>query len=191
MNSVKLTGLEDILIQLDRIGKEGDEIAREASTKAATLLRQNYLVSMIRGEVGISRNVIMRYTKLKKATAKYEHARINFSGAGVPVSEYNYRQQRVSETRARIIIDWVGGEKVAAGFINPKGKKAAPLSSRNQRTTKNGKTYTYKNTRPEEALGLSIATLYQALPSGDIEKEAVKLMGNELIAMLDDIFGEE
>lgn len=191
MSSVTLTGLEDILIQLDRIGKEGDKIAREASTKAATLLRQNYLVSMIRGEAGISRNIFMRYTKLKKATAKYENARINFSGAGVPVSEYNYRQQRVSETRARIIIDWVGGQKIAAGFINPKGKKAAPLSSRSQRTTKNGKTYVYKNTRPEEALGPSIATLYQALPGDGIEKEAVKLMGSELIAMLDDIFGEE
>ena len=193
MSTVSLTGLDDILSLLDRLGKQGDDIAREAATKAATLLRQTYIVQAFSGETGLKRSTIMRYTYIKKATDKYPHARINFSGAGIPVTEFRYRYQRkgAQATRAKIIVDFVGGEKVAAGFINPLGKNKTPLSSASQRTTKNGKTYKYRNTKPEAALAPSLATAYQRLDAGQVEKESLTVLSDEIVALLDDLLGDK
>lgn len=191
MSAVTVTGLNDILNQLNNIGRDGDKVAREAATRAATLLRQNYLVSLIKEQTGLKRSVIMDFSYVKKATPKYAHARINFSGAGIPVLEYRYQTRRLSDTRAQILVDWLGGMKVAAGFVNPKGKNKVPLSSRSQRTTKNGKTYIYRNTKPEDALAPSLATIYLDIPRQAIERESQDALSEELMALLDDLLGEK
>lgn len=188
--SVQLSGLDAVLNQLDALGKEGDKIAREAATRAATLLRQNFLVGLISEQTGISRSVIMRYTYIKRATPKYEHARINFSGAGVEVGEYRYQIKKLDATRAQILVDWLGGMKVAAGFVNPSSKSKKPLRTRSQKTLKSGKGYTYE-TALGNALGPSLATAYLAIPSQAIDREAQKFLGEELINMLDDLLGDE
>ena len=187
--TVSLTGLKETLKQLDELGRQGDQIARDAATKAATLLRQTYLVQAISSGTGIKSKTIMRYSYIKKATAKYENARINFSGSGIPVTEYKYRLKRITDTRAKIMLEWLGGEKLAAGFINPKGKKRAPLSTVN-RKTKGSKTYTYRQGKMENALGPSLATIFLDMPQGMIKNEAQTLLSRELTTLLDELLGE-
>lgn len=187
---VELSGLDAVLNQLHKLGKEGDKIAREAATRAATLVRQNFLVGLISEQTGISRSVIMRYTYIKRATPKYEHARINFSGAGIEVGEYRYQIKKLDATRARILVDWLGGMKIAAGFVNPSSKNKHPLRTRSHKTSRSGKGYSYE-TGLSKALGPSLATAYLAIPSQAIDREAQKFLGEELINMLDDLLGDE
>lgn len=133
----------------------------------------------------------MRYSYVKKATAKFENARINFSGAGIPVREYRYSMRRITDTRAQILVAWVGGgTKVAAGFINPLGKSKMPLSSRSQKAARGGKVYTYRKRKMTEALGPSLATAYLALPENEVAAQASTVLSAELVALLDDLLGE-
>src|SRR5690554_1665017 len=105
--TARLSGLDEVLNMLERLGQEGDKIAREASTKAATLIRQTYLVQALSNNTGLKRSIIMRYTYVKRATPKYQAARINFSGAGIPATEYRYSMKRVAPTRAQILVNWI------------------------------------------------------------------------------------
>lgn len=214
--TARLSGLDEVLNMLERMGKEGDKIAREAATRAATSLRQNYLVGLINGQTGIKRSVIMRYTYVKKATPKYEAARINFSSSGILVREYDYHLRKRSATRASIMIDWIGGSKQAAGFVNPSGKKSAALATRNDRTTKNrlsdreyrlpgqegirhgakarkqliGKTYSYSSGRLADARGPSIASIYKEIQAEAVEKASTYL-SQELVELLDELLGDQ
>lgn len=186
--TVSVTGLEETLTMLDELGKKGDSIARQASSKAATAIRQGFLIRMMSGSTGLSRRTILRYSYTQKATPKYESARVNFSGAGIPATEYRYKMKRTgsSPTRAQILVDWLGGQKLAAGFINPLGKNKAPLATRSQKTLANGKGYTYRK-KLGTALAPSLATLYLALPERDVETEAGDVLNNELVKLLDDL----
>lgn len=190
MAEVSLTGIEEVVSMLDRLGREGDNLSNEAATRAATVLRQGYLVSLISGATGIKRSTLLRFMYAKKASKQHPYSRVNFSGAGIPVSEYKYQMRRISQTRAQILVNWFGGTKVAAGFINPSSSNKHPLSSRNQKTTKNGKTYTYRNGRLEHALGLSAATAYLAAPQDQINQKAQQTLSEEVIALLDEIIGD-
>ncbi|GEM_PF-2837750 len=187
--TVTTTGLTEIIRQLDELGRQGDTIARSAASAAARQLRDNYIVQALAGATGISTAIVRKAAAVKKATPKYEAARINFSGSGIPVREYNYRARRTRHpTRAQILVDWIGGgEKVAAGFINPLGT-GVPLSTRNQRAGRNGKTYTYRKGKMTEALGPSLATAYLALPENEVATRAADALNRELVQLLDQAF---
>lgn len=183
-----LTGLDATIAQLDRLGKEGDDIARQASTEAAQSLRDNWLVNAISRQTGISGNVIRRRSYVKKANNKYPAARINFSGAGILVRDYkhSYRVTGGNGTRAQILVSWIGGgTKVAAGFINARGQRQAALATRNSKTTKGGKTYTYNKGKMVDALGPSLATAYLAIPESTVQSQAQARMAERVTALLD------
>jgi len=188
--SVTVTGLDETIKMLDDLGKKGDQIARNASSRAATLMRQGYLVQAMTSATGLSRRTIMRYSYVKRATPKYESARINFSGSGIPATEYKYSLKRTSvATRAQVLVEWLGGQKLAAGFINPLGKAKHPLMTRSQKTTRNGKSYTYRKPL-QTALAPSLATLYLSLPEGEVDNEASEILSRELVTLLDELLDE-
>lgn len=184
-------GLSTLLEQLERLGREGKAGIREAATKAATMVRQQYIVQALSSATGVSVGTIMRYSYVKKATAKYDNARINFSGSAIPVALYRYRPQKTGRAgRARILVDWVGGgTKVAAGFINPLGN-GIPLSTRNVRRHSLGRLYVYRKGQMATAMGPSVASMYEALPKAEVENESVVTLNSELAAMLDELLGE-
>ena len=184
-----LSGLEETLRMLDELGKKGDQIAREASSRAATLIRQTYLVQAMTSDTGLNRRTIMRYSYLKKATPKYDAARINFSGSGIPATEYKYSMKKLAPTRAQILVDWLGGQKLAAGFINPLGKAKHPLRTRSQKMLSNSKNYTYRK-KTEPALAPSLAKLYLSLPEGEVENESTTILSSELVTLLDELLDE-
>lgn len=189
--TVTVTGLAEVLSWLDELGREGDAVARNAASNAAQMLRDHYIVHALSGDTGLSSAIVRKYARVKKATPKYETARINFSGSGIPVREYRYRARPTRHpTRAQILIDWVGGgEKVAAGFINPLGK-AVPLSARNQRAGRNGKVYTYRKGKLADAMAPSLASAYLALPESEVAEQASNALSAELVKLLDQIFPE-
>lgn len=193
VQSANLSGMTDVLALLDKLGTRGDGIARSAATTAARTLRASYLVGALSRESGIKQSVVLRNMVAKPADKKYPAARVNFSGAGILVKDYSYRQRVVGGaggTRAQILVDWVGGTKVAAGFINARSQRKAALSTRNSKTTRRGKTYTYRQGKLMDAMGPSLATLYQALPEGRVSSEAQETLSAALNELLDEVFND-
>jgi len=191
--SASLSGMTDALALLDKLGARGDAIARSAATMAARTLRASYLVGVLSRESGIKQSVVLRNMVAKPADKKYPAARVNFSGAGILVKDYSHRHRVVGGaggTRAQILVDWVGGTKVAAGFINARGQRKAALSTRNSKTTKRGKTYTYRQGKLMDAMGPSLATLYQALPDGQVRAESESALSAALNQLLDEVFND-
>ncbi len=192
MSTAAMEGVEETLRYLDDLGARGDVVARRASTQAAADLRSSWMVQTLSGETGISRSVVLRNMALKRANPRYPDARINFSGSGVLVRDYRYRSRVVDarHNRAQIVLDWVGGTKVAAGFINPRGRKKTPLSTRSSRTTSRGKTYTYNRGRLVDALGPSIASAFKALPEDQVQQQAQARLAERLTVLLGELTGE-
>tara|TARA_R110002167_G_scaffold188319_1_gene389829 strand:- start:12886 stop:13458 length:573 start_codon:yes stop_codon:yes gene_type:complete len=186
MSTATLTGLDSTLALLDQLGKRGDAIARQASTEAANDLRNNWMARQLSSHTGISRTIVQKHMAVKRANQKYLNARINFSGAGILVRDYSYTKRVVStkDNRAQILVDWVGGQKVAAGFINPRGRSQVPLSTRNQKTTKTGKTYTYRRGQMVEAMGPSLASVYLALPEDAVQRQAQVRLAERVTTLL-------
>lgn len=188
MASATLTGLDATIDLLERLGKQGDKIAQQASTEAAQQLRDNWLISYVSRQTGISTGVVRRQASIKKASNKYPAARINFSGAGILVRDYkhSYRVTGGNGTRAQILVNWIGGsKKVAAGFINARGQRQAALATRNSKTTKGGKTYTYNKGKMVDALGPSLAAAYLAIPENTVQSQAQARMAERVTALLD------
>lgn len=187
MSSVKLTGLESALSLLERLGSDGDRIAQQAGTAAARDLRNTWLQQQLTGATGIPVTVVQKAMRVQPANNQYPDARINFSSSGILARQYIHRTRLIDarHNRAQIIVNWIGGTKVAAGFINPLGRRKQPLSTRNQKTTKNGKTYTYRNGVLADAMGPSIATAYQALPVSDVEQAAQQRLAERVLQLLD------
>jgi hypothetical protein len=184
-------GFNELVKQLDGLGRQGDVLARKVASSAARWLRDSYVVQALSGSTGLSSAIVRKGAVVKAATVKYPSARINFSSSGILVREFNWRARRTNHpTRAQILVDWIGGsEKVAAGFVNPRGA-GVPLSTRNQRAAKNGKVYTYRKGKMTEAMGPSLAAAYLALPESDVASEAVIALNNELSQALDRFFSE-
>lgn len=192
-SDASLSGMTDVLALLDTLGRRGDAIARDAATTAARTLRASYLVDTLSRESGMAPGVVLRNMIAKPASNKYPAARVNFSGAGILVKDYRHRQRVVGGaggTRAQILIDWVGGTKVAAGFINARSQRKAALSTRNSKTTKRGKVYTYRQGKLADAMGPSLATLYQALPDAQVRAESESTLSAALNQLLDEVFNE-
>lgn len=188
MAVVALQGMPETRAWLDDLKRRGDVIARRASTEAADGLRTTWLVDQISGQTGISRQRVLGAMALKSANEKYPDARINFSGAGVLVVDYRHQSRIVDarHNRAQIIIDWIGGKKVAAGFINPRGSGRVPLSTRNVKAGK-GRVYVYRDGVIAAARGPSIATAYLALPSDQVEAQAEVRLSERLAFLLDEV----
>ncbi|MDO6804784.1 hypothetical protein Q4595_20200, partial [Wenyingzhuangia sp. 1_MG-2023] len=86
--------------------------------------------------------------------------------------------------------NWIGGSKVAAGFINPKGAGRQPLSTRNSKTTRTGRTYTYRDGILTDAMGPSIATAYLALPKTKVTDEAQVRLAERVTSLLNTLINE-
>lgn len=186
--NVQVSGLAESINTLEQLGAQGNSVANRAASQAAQLVRDNYLVPVLAGATGISSAIVRQHTGVKRASNKYPAARVNFSGAGIPVREYQFTRRVVNarNNRAQIIVRWIGGrDKVAAGFINP-GGRGVPLSTRNEKR-QGAKTYRYRLGVLTEAMGPSLATAYQALPDNDVNRQADAYLSERLSYLLDEL----
>ena len=148
-------------------GRQIDGALRRAVRATATDIRREMLVEPIMASTGLKRKILndrlmLRFdrgpaTKNSVEFAGGEHsARIVPSAKGIRVTEFKgWRTDAIDKTRARILVPWVvGGMKVAAGFVNPSGKKQKPIRTRSRK-----KALPFART----ALAPSVASMLKAL----------------------------
>lgn len=184
-----LSGMQETINYIETLGAEGDRISRQAATEAAEQMRDSYIVRTVSGKTGIGSSVVRRNARLYRASKKYPGARIAFSSAGIPVSNYRYQSRVVDarHNRSQILVDWVtGGQKVAAGFINEQGKRKSPLSTRNQKR-KGQKVYTYRKGQMTDAMGPSLAAAYLDLPENEVQRQAETRLAERVSYLLDSL----
>lgn len=149
----------------------------EREAKKAAIAAVNATAAEVRKEMlnetkqatGIKMRTLQQRSRIRRASNRRAYTEVLASAEGIPVKEYRYRAQSTAiPTRAKIVADFIGGQKIAAGFINPLGKHKSPLRSKNHKG---------KLKRPESAIGFSLASAFSRLrqQEGRMEKIQVRL----------------
>lgn len=132
MVAITESGLKDILKVLDALPEQIESAASAAVGDSAVALRRRILEMAI-ATTGLSPRAIESRMWINKASKPGRwFSRVSFSQQGIPVPEYRWKHEPTGRqpTRHRIRVGWPGGTKIAAGFVNPFGEKALPLTTR-------------------------------------------------------------
>lgn len=177
---IDMKGLAETVEIFKALPKEAERARINGINRTATEVRREEIVLPMSRDTGIKRKILNDRIRIERAQRGKETARIVPSSAGIPVPEYRYRMQPTAHpTRARILVDWPGGKKVAAGFINPLGKRQAPLRSYNHKG---------KLSPPETALAPSAAALFKVVVTDEVRGRAAdRLQINVDRALMDQI----
>ena len=194
----------DVIFQGAKGGAEqfGIEPARyarievNALNRAGTWIRRYLLVEPLSKATGIRRAILNDRIALRRASTNLPAARIVPSSHGIPARCYKHRADPVdgSGTRARIMVDWIEGEKVAAGFINPASTRRLPLATRSvrERNLKGRpklnphiKEYRYNYVVPQNAMGPSAAALFRVVDTATLHSDAADRVAYEFNVDLD------
>lgn len=153
-----------------------------AVNRTARWARRVLMVEPFSKATGVRRVIFNDRITLRQATNNTPMASITPSSRGIPARSYKHRADSVngSKLRARVLVAWWRGEKVAAGFINPSSDRKLPLATHSvaQRTGRAGrvKTYRYNYEVPRTAQGPSAAALFQvAIDDGARDQVADRL----------------
>lgn len=128
---IEQRGLADAIQAIGALKGEVARAARGSVGATATATRRR-LVVLAMAETGLRRALLNSRTPIRRSNRPGDYrAQIRPSRAGIPVPDYRWTHQPTGHpTRHRILIDWPGGKKVAAGFVNPFGQYKAPLTTR-------------------------------------------------------------
>jgi hypothetical protein len=108
---------------------------------------------------GINMRALQQRSRIRRASTRRAYAEVLASAEGIPVKEYRYRALSTAiPTRAKIMVDFIGGQKMAAGFINPRSQYKLPLRSKN---------HSGQLRAPEPAWGFSLASAFSRLRKQD------------------------
>lgn len=142
-----------------------------STNRAARWVKRVLLVEPFSKATGVRRVIFNDRIRLDLANTGKPEASITPSSAGIPARCYRHRADAAgaSKVRARVLVDWWRGEKVAAGFINPSSARKLPLATRSVRArnvsakTRNPqvKEYRYDYVVPQDANGPSAAALFR------------------------------
>jgi hypothetical protein len=174
---ILVNGLEELQATLDAMPRELDRALVNTLNKGATFGRRLIVVPAAQA-TGLSRKTLNGQIPLQKAKTKNLEARIKPKSSGIPVPEYRWRHVATGRhpTRHRIMVGWPGGEKVAAGFVNPFGAYKAPITTR---------LYAYKGDKSMYvALAPSAAALRKVIYQGAEERQTSEFMATEMQAQL-------
>jgi len=149
---------------LDGLSRGVLRAARNGMNRSITVGKRHTAAEIATG-TGLKKKQVRGALASKRAGSRNPAARLVASSRGLPATDYPVRVQRVgygkNATRGRIVLPWFGREKVAAGFINPLGKKGAPLRTRSHKG---------KFTRPRPAVGPSVAAAFTAMSKSRVTK---------------------
>jgi hypothetical protein len=162
-----LSDVQRIFIEADKKLQRSAVSAVNATAKQVK--EQLFVLPIVLG-TGLAAELVKSRIRIKNATIDNPEATLTPSSYGIAVSQYRYMPERVGEraTVARIRIQWIDGLKTAAGFINPRGKLAMPLRSRNHKKK--------KLDPPQEALGPSIASAFKQLSDDELRRKASDML---------------
>ncbi|MFC4161943.1 phage tail protein [Chitinimonas lacunae] len=156
-----------------------DQVAVAAVNEVASEVRQKELIPEFSSKTGVPRRTLGARIEVRRATVGNPVAEIRASGAGIPAKLFRFRAEATAEpTRARVVVDWVvSGSKVAAGFINPRGKARTPLRTYSSKEDKRRATTRYYRIKAgksaqkvddlDDALAPSTATMIQHKVAAD------------------------
>lgn len=144
---------------------------------------------------GVRRVIFNDRIRVQTATTNRPEAQIIPSSRGIPARNFKHRGVRVdgSGLRARILVAWWRGEKVAAGFINPHSRRALPLATRSVRERNVGagarnpslRQYRYDYEVPRDALGPSAAALFREAVNDSTREQVANRLAEEFNHDLD------
>jgi hypothetical protein len=159
--------------------------------RTARWARRVLMVEPFSKATGVRRAIFNDRLTLRQATNNTPVASITPSSRGIPARSYKHRGDPIngSKLRARVLVAWWRGEKVAAGFINPSSSRKLPLATRSvaQRTSRAGKakTYQYNYEVPRTAQGPSAAALFQVAVDDSVMQQVDERLGIEFNIDLD------
>lgn len=159
-----------------------------AINRAGRRIKRVLLVEPISAATGIRPKILHDRIDFRTATSNVPEGRIVPSSHGIPARCYKHRASDPdgTGTRAKILVAWWKGEKVAAGFINPRSKRRLPLATRSEKARRIGpntrnrhiKTYRYSwGPVPQNAQGPSAAALM-----GAAVDDARRALASEILA---------
>lgn len=160
--------------------KRFERIQINSTNRASRWVKRVLLVEPFSNATGVRRAIFNDRIRIDLATQSLPEARIVPSSASIPARCYRHRPDSVSKVRARVLVDWWRGEKVAAGFINPASSRKLPLATRSVRARKvhaktrlpHIKQYRYEYPVPEDANGPSAAALFRVAVDANTREQA-------------------
>lgn len=170
-----------------------------AINRAGRRIKRVLIVEPLNAATHVRKQVLNERIRLRTATNKTPMATIVPSSRGIQARLYKHRAGTGSGSRARILVAWVKGEKVAAGFINPRSSRRMPLATRSERERKvksakrsrlspDVKSYRYEwGPVPRNALGPSAAAMFAEHVSADVRSQAADILAEEFNAELDKV----
>lgn len=166
-----------------------------STNRAARWVKRVLLVEPFSKATGVRRVIFNDRIRLDLANSNRPEASIVPSSASIPARCYRHRADALSgsKIRARVLVDWWRGEKVAAGFINPASARKLPLATRSVRernvrpTTRNPgvKEYRYDYVVPRDANGPSAAALFRVAVDDSTREKAAERLALEFNLDLD------
>lgn len=183
----------------ERFGIDPAKYARmevNAINRAARWVRRVLLVEPMAKATGIRKVILGDRIALRQATTAVPAARIVAASHSIPARCYRHRAVPIdgSGTRARVVVDWWQGEKIAPAFINPASKRRLPLSTRSVRERKlkkparlnpHIKEYRYEYAVPRDGHGPSAAALMKVVVDDRLHEQAADKVAEEFNLELD------
>lgn len=175
---ITVKGLDEVLAILKPLPRELSRAAINTLNKGATAARKLIVDPAVQA-TGMRRAALNGQIPIQRATSRFLVSRVRPKSSGIPVPEYKWQHVATGKgpTRHRILVGWPGGEKVAAGFVNPFGSYQAPISTRR---------YAYRGdtTTMTVALAPSAAALRKVLYRMPEEKTTQNFLMTEIEAQL-------
>ena len=168
-----------------------------AVNRTGRWVKRVLLVEPLSKATGIKTKILNDRIQLRNATKATPAASIVPSSRGIAARSFRHRAAPVqgSKVRARVMVDWLEGEKVAAGFINPLSTRKLPLATRSvrERKVKKGarnphiKQYRYNYQTPKNAQGPSAAAMFKVAVTQAMRDQAADKLAEEFNVELDKV----
>lgn len=140
---IRLQGVEEQAGRLRDAERAVGRIEARVVNEVAAETRRDALLKPIREATGLAATQLNKRITLRRARIGNPVAEIRADGSGIPATLFRFWVEQVTATRGRIRVPWVGGSKLVAGFVNPRGEQRLPLRSYNRKVGRHGKVYTY------------------------------------------------
>lgn len=167
MITIKFPNRREFDARLNNVLRGVRRAVVNSMNRAGTVGRRE-ITTRISGATGVKQKLVRGgLKKTDRASFNRPELTIRTLSHGIPAREYRHSIESSGDnpTRGRIRVAWVtGGGKIAAGFINPFGRRKAPLRTR---------THKGQLPQPQLAYGPSIAAAFTAMPKQAVEKSVV------------------
>lgn len=175
--------------------KQFERMQINSTNRAVRWVKRVLLVEPFSAATGVRRVIFNDRLRLDLANRNRPEASITPSSSSIPARCYRHRADSVggSKVRARILVDWWRGEKVAAGFINPASARKLPLATRSVRERRvhaktrlpHIKQYRYNYVVPQDGNGPSAAALFRVAVDDSVRAMAADRLALEFNQDLD------